>query len=652
MEYNFNPKVTNITTATAFTITDVSGLYGKPAGIVWRWTHDGSATLAQVRAGDLVTHYGPTASWAQNNRARISGDGLIGGLPIVSVNDTLNYFDVVNPHGKAMGSTTVGFLNTLQICPAPTIKWELRHAARVKLTSLSRSGSTVTAICSGPHFLNTGDYIDLLDSNNIVDGSYGAITVTSANQFTFTLAGSAFTETDIGSTIIKSGQVPTRYRLEKLGFNNLVRVSRHDGESPRFADCGVAVDDYVVFSGSTFRANNSGRFRVLAVTNDALIIESTQASEELNTTRVFNARGLVGAWTANTNVVTGVAGTFKNVKVGDWVKKTEDPDSYYRQVTALTPSTPALATQVTLGDSYPGSTSDSAGVAYDQLIDHDTGVTLLHVNDISIYEGDAAVVGDILYVQNIVNTSWFSPGNIGSFEISEIGTNTSTFKPFVRVSNDAGVVEASRLMSVDTSGLYIIEGIANKFSTIRKIDHVALDDLNNERRSLYVTPHNRSYKFSNSNNTSITHMGKLGYGADVTTGVDGYLYYTGLLRRVQRIVDGYEPDPENFPGRRAIGGAVETLPPLNKKIVISMDITTDEGVNLGDITNNIKSVIIGYIQGLGVGEDVILSEIIASVMQIKGVGATTFTNPTPSTERVTIADNEKATIDPTSIGIS
>jgi uncharacterized phage protein gp47/JayE len=147
-------------------------------------------------------------------------------------------------------------------------------------------------------------------------------------------------------------------------------------------------------------------------------------------------------------------------------------------------------------------------------------------------------------------------------------------------------------------------------------------------------------------------MGKLGYSTDVTTGIDGYLYYTGLLRRVQRIVDGYEPDAENFPGRRAVGGAIETLPPLVRKISITVNITTNEGVNLGDISNNIKSVVINYIQTLGVGQDVILSEIIADIMGIKGVGAVTFTNPTPDTERITIANNEKATITPEDIGIA
>jgi len=130
------------------------------------------------------------------------------------------------------------------------------------------------------------------------------------------------------------------------------------------------------------------------------------------------------------------------------------------------------------------------------------------------------------------------------------------------------------------------------------------------------------------------------------------LHLIETINSVQRIVDGYEPDAVNYPGRRAVGGSIETLPPLIRKIIITVNVTTDEGVNLGDISNNIKSVVINYIQTLGVGEDVILSEIIASIMSIKGVGAVTFTNPTPDTERITIANNEKATITPNDIGIA
>ena len=655
MEYNYNPKTTNISATTTFTITDVSSSYGRPPGFVWRWTHSGApVTLAQVKPGDQVMAFGPTLSWDQGNKAGIAGNGMVAGLPIIAVSDTSNYFDVVNPHGKPMTTpTAVGAGNTVQICPTPIIRWKLAHAARVKVTSITATTSTITVTCDGHHLLNTGDSVDIQDSSNLPDGTYTSVTVISPNQFTISYTGPAFSENPSTASIIKTGLVPTRYRVEKLGFNNLVRISRYDGESPRFVDCGVAVDDYVILSGTTFAANNNGVFRVLAVDNDSIVIENPSATDEINTIRPFNNKNISVTWTANVNVVTGPAGAFKNLNVGDWVKKPEDPDSHYRQILSFSPSSPALATQITLGDNYPGASSVSMGVAYDQQNDYYKGVTLQNYNDITVLEGDSVMTGDTLYIQNITNSSWFSPSNTGSFEIIDVGTNSTTYKPFIRVKNPSGIPETNRLMSVDTAGLYIVESLASKFYSIRQVQHVALDDLNpEEKRSLYLVPSNRSYKFSNANKTSVTHIGKLSYNTGVTTGIDGYLYYTGLLRKVQRIVDGYEPDSQNFPGRRAIGSSIEILPPLIRKIKMSLDITTNEGVNLGEISNNIKSVIINYVQTLGVGQDVILSEIIAAIMQVKGVEAVTFTNPAPSTERITIANNEKAIILPEDIGLA
>jgi len=238
------------------------------------------------------------------------------------------------------------------------------------------------------------------------------------------------------------------------------------------------------------------------------------------------------------------------------------------------------------------------------------------------------------------------------FTIAAFGTDGTTYKPYVRVANGNGVAETARELAVSPTGFYITESLLNKFYTTRLITHSVMDDATTTLRSLYMVPDNRSYKFSNANNTSVTHSGKLGFSTDVTTGIDGYLYYTGLLQTVQRIVDGYEPDAVTYPGRRAVGGLIETLPPLVNDITIAINVTTSNGVNLGDITNNIKSVIINYVQGLGVGTDVILSEIIAQVMGIKGVAAVTFTNPTPSTERITIASNTRANISADNIGIA
>jgi uncharacterized phage protein gp47/JayE len=94
------------------------------------------------------------------------------------------------------------------------------------------------------------------------------------------------------------------------------------------------------------------------------------------------------------------------------------------------------------------------------------------------------------------------------------------------------------------------------------------------------------------------------------------------------------------------------LPPLIKRIVIALEVTTNEGVNLSEISNEIRSTIIRHINQKEVGESVILSEIIVKVMAIKGVEAATFTSPTPDTERVAVADNEKAIIEASNISIT
>jgi hypothetical protein len=653
VEYRFNPKQCNFSSSTSFTIDDVSHIYSKPAKTVWRWMHSGNgATLASVFPGDLLIAFGVLQGWSQGNKALKSGDGESSGFPVVAVNDSANWIDVVNPYGQQMAATQVGQNSKVQVCPAAVIKWNLDHAANIKIASVSRASGVVTVTCQKPHFLNSGDSVQIRDSDNVLDGVYSNVLVQSITSFTFSSAGPAFYEGNVNASLIKATKTPTRYKIKKLGFNGLTRLSRVDGESPRFVDCGVAVDDYLVINGSTFKSNNNGRFRVLALDNDSLVFVNETASEETNTYTPFNNKGILVNWTSNSNLIYGVAGAFKNLSVGDWVKKEEDDDAHYLQVISFDTSNARTATQVVLGGNYKGSTAAAAGTAYDQVNGFGYGNYLDSNDDIAVYEGDSTVTGDTLYVQNIVDNRWFNVNNVGSFVISEVGFDAVTYKPFLRVNNSAGISETDRQVGVSASGFYTVESLTNKFYSIREVSNVAIDDANQEKRAVYMTHSSKSYKFSESNKTSLSHMGKLGYSTDVTTGIDGYLYYTGLLRRVQRVVDGYEPDAENFPGRRAVGGIIEILPPLIKQISISVDVTTNEGVNLGDISNNIKSTIINYVQKLSVGEDVVVSEIIAAIMQIKGVGAVTFTSPAPSTERIAIADNEKATIMPENIGIA
>lgn len=617
------------------------------------------ADLTNVVEGDMISAFGTMAGWDSTNQAQGSGEEIFGGFPIIEVNAASKYVDVPNPFGVAMASTPISATGNVIITSTPRIQWSIDHATRSTIVQVVVSSGVATATLSQSHRMNVGDTFDVLNSSVVPDvpgaGIGTVISVISANQFTFSTStgDGSFS----GGTILKAGRVVTRYIVERLGFNDLMRLSHVNGDTPSFSDFGVAVDDMVLIKGNTFSSNNNGTFRVLAVDNDAIIFQNPTGKDELNTLLGLNNQGLKATWTSNSDVVSGVAGTFENVVLGDRVKKVEDPDVNFRQVTALldagdAPTTAALAVKMILGALYPGTSSDSEGIIFDQANDVEDGIFLNGESDVEFFEGDATFSGDSLFIQDIIDPSWFSPNNVGTFEIKAIGTDATDFTPFLRVDNSAGVAETAKTLAQDDKGFIITESDDVKFSTIRQVVHTAIDENDEAKRVVFLTPANRTEKFSESNKTLLSALGKIGYSTDVTSGIDGYTFYTGLLRTVQRVIDGFEPDPENFPGRRAIGGIIEILPPLVRRVAISVDITTNEGVNISEISNEIKSTVINYIDSLGVGEDVILSEIIARIMIIKGIAAVTFVIPEPATERISVADDEKAFIVSSDISIA
>jgi len=657
-EYYWDPLITNFVAATNFTITDVSSSYddydGNPmaAGIVWRWTHTigNGETLTLVEPGHQVLAIN-CPGWDNTNQAKLAGDGSTAGFPIIAIDDIAHTFDVINPFGVAMVATAMS-TGTVSINPAPRLKWNVAHGAPAAISSISRASNVITIQTTISHNNNTGDNVNIFDSiGALADGNYGPITVLGPQTFTFANVGPNIVELNVGATVASGGD-QTSYRLQKLGANNLIRISWANGALPRFADCGVAVDDYLVIQGRTFNASNNGVHRVLAVDNESVVVEHEGAIEDRNLLVLFNNNDIPVVWTANNTIVQGAAGSFRYLFNGIWVKKLEDDDSKYLQVTGSNTGNFTTATQIILGQVYTGVSGTAVGIGYDMDNNFDLGVLLQNADDLTFYEGDSAFKTDTLFVQAGVSASgWFNPNNCGSFEIIEIGNNPSDSRPFVRVTNPIAVTETNRSTSATTEGFYIVENDLYKYSTYRTVANSTVSDTNNLQRSIYMLPDARAYKISAANGSIMSHAGKWGYDLITSVGTDGYLFYTGLLRRVQRTIDGFAPDPATFAERRAVGSRIEILPPLIKNISLVLTITTKEGSTIQDISDNIKSAIIDYVNGLGVGDDVILSAIIAAVMKVKGVAAATFNDPLPSEERISISANEKALIFADAIGV-
>lgn len=580
--------------------------------------------------------------WKIGNLTHESGVNVNKMAIVVGVNTVSRYFDLLNPIGRAMSSTLLGSNGEISFYPSTTMKWKFNHNAIKQIDSSVVSSLVCTAYTADEHKFSAGDVVTI--TGNTLLNAIGVTITSTPDTHHFTFATAAADTLNAGEAVVQlAGESATTYKVQKIGFNSLVRVSKANGTSPRFLDAGVTVDDTIEFSGNTWLSANRGSFSVIAVDQDSVIIENDNAIEQLHYAAPIST--IPVTFTAGVNFVTGVSGSFSKISVGMWVKSEIDGDDKYMPVTAVAP------TQLTLLDVYSGTTGTNSGTFIDQVAGANYGAPLMNTEDIKIYESDSTFAGDTLFIESVATAGWFSSANTGTRAIAETGVSISG-QPYLKVSNAVGVSESDRDLGIKLTGLYVIESESKKYESYREVNYAAISPDDSSKRTVYLSPATRADKVSQDYGSKIKSMGKMGFEVSATTGVDGYLYYTGLMRTVQRTIDGYEPDQTTYPGRRAVGSAIEVLPSLIKKITISLAVTTKEGVNLTDVTNEIKTSIISYISGLGVGDDVILSEIIANVMNISGIAAVTFTTPAPTTERITIADDQRAYLAPESIFLS
>lgn len=632
-QYQLNAKNASFSNTGGTFSTTVNFTITSLGNNIWRWTHDEGSydPLNTVNVGDLLIPHGVfNSNWAQGNLNLETGSSTIGGFPIVNVYSNPlggGYIDVINPNGSAMASQPIGPSGLVDIYPTYFMQFKLKHYAPVEISTIVINTNIATCTTVISHNFSVGDTFTISGagdnySNPIPSGTYTVASVINSGQFTFAITHT--NNTYYSGLLFNTAKTPTQYKIESMGFNNLYKITCTAGDSPEFLKCGTAVGDIVRINGSTFASQNQGLFKILGVTDNSIIIENANATEELNTIKNFNNINTPITWQVNNGIILGTAGAFANLVIGDWVKKIEDTNEMYVQVVDFldagnASTTAAAAVKLLLGHNYEGTASLSVGVALNQITGINGGVYLSAISDISIYEGDSALVGDSLFIDNLIRSSWFAQSNTGNFVINETGL-TSAHKPYIQVSNSAVQNQSTVLIGTNKESFMVLEKDTNLYSMTAVVENHAVDDFDTTtKRAVYLTPAVRAYKVSQDYGSKITHIGKLGYSTELVNGIDGYEYYTGLLRTAQRTIDGFEPDPINYPGRRAIGGAIEILPPVIERIAISVQITTNVGVNISDITNDVKSAIIRYINNLGVGEDVILSEVIVKVMSIIGV---------------------------------
>jgi hypothetical protein len=128
-------------------------------------------------------------------------------------------------------------------------------------------------------------------------------------------------------------------------------------------------------------------------------------------------------------------------------------------------------------------------------------------------------------------------------------------------------------------------------------------------------------------------------GAPPSTGA--YLYTIGLGAYVQRVINGDPTDFQNFPGLRATGTKIVVLVPFVISPMLTIKVIPARGFTDAQIEPSVLTAVQNYVNSLGIGDNIIVAEIIRVVKELSGVDDVAMISPTAN---ITISSNQIARI--------
>lgn len=118
-----------------------------------------------------------------------------------------------------------------------------------------------------------------------------------------------------------------------------------------------------------------------------------------------------------------------------------------------------------------------------------------------------------------------------------------------------------------------------------------------------------------------------------------YRYYTGLIQTVQSFVNGVAENRSVFPGVSSAGiKALVTYPRAKKINDIRLAIQVNDGYKESDVAPLVQQAINRYLLELGVGDDLVLAEMIERAMGVEGMYNVSFSYPDQSL--ITLLEDE------------
>jgi hypothetical protein len=228
--------------------------------------------------------------------------------------------------------------------------------------------------------------------------------------------------------------------------------------------------------------------------------------------------------------------------------------------------------------------------------------------------------------------------NQGTFTITAVPSTTS-----VQFTNGSGT--ALSATALGTSGVSDLKVLDQGYQTYRKVILIAPKPQDPANRAIIeVSPGTDMGLISANQSATVQLQNRLNFPQTAVNGINGYSYWIGAKRTAQRVVDGYAPDLDAFEGQKASGTFIEARESQLQRVKLSFHIKTKDGVTLNSIQDDLKSRLVGFINSLGMGGDIVMLDLYDIIKGVPGVESAVLVTPAPSTAIIPVSSRARAKI--------
>lgn len=141
--------------------------------------------------------------------------------------------------------------------------------------------------------------------------------------------------------------------------------------------------------------------------------------------------------------------------------------------------------------------------------------------------------------------------------------------------------------------------------------------------------------FLNRTNGEIEYVGSgLSSGTKVYA---NFSYYTGIMQLAQKVLNGDPKNKVDFPGVVAAGIIINVDVPILRRITVLLSISVDNGYDTNAVGQDVIRLVTAYVDGLTIGDNVIVAKIIERAMSVEGVENVVVRYPI---EDIVVLENE------------